>query len=227
MAQFEGYGKTIEDAVANVLAEQLPGVDRDLVSVEVLENPKSGFLGIGSTMAKVRVTYDLPCDNSAEGFLSGLFAQMGIAVSVDVTEKEDGSLAIDLSGENMGLLIGRRGETLDALQHITNLVVNHGAQKHIRITMDTENYRQKREESLIRLAKKVSGQVLKYKRNRTLEPMNAYERHVIHTALQEVENVETSSVGTEPNRRVVISYTGPNAGRNNGSYRRGGYASEY
>lgn len=227
MAQFEGYGKTIDEAVSNVLAEQLPGVDRDLVSVEVLENPKSGFLGIGSTQAKVRVTYDLPCDNSAEGFLSGLFQQMGLEVSVDITEQEDGALAINLSGDNMGLLIGRRGETLDAIQHITNLVVNRGAGKHVRVTMDTENYRAKREESLIRLAKKVSSQVVKYKRNRTLEPMNAYERHVIHTALQEVENVDTSSVGTEPNRRVVISYTGPDAGRNGGNYRRGGYASQY
>ncbi|MBQ3055700.1 MAG: protein jag [Oscillospiraceae bacterium] len=225
MAQFEATGKTIEEAISNACSTA--GVDRDSVSVEVLENPKSGFLGIGGQLAKVRVTYEEAIDNSVEGFLSGLFQHMGVEATATVTETEDGNLAIDLAGENMGLLIGRRGETLDALQHITNLVVNRGAEKHVRVTMDTENYRQKREESLIRLAKKTASQVVKYRRNRTLEPMNAYERHVIHTALQEFENVDTSSVGTEPNRRVVISYTGPDAGRSSGNYRRGGYSSGY
>ncbi len=225
MAQFEATGKTIDEAILNACGAA--GVDRDAVSVEVLENPKSGFLGIGGQLAKIRITWEEASDSSVEGFLSGLFALMGVDATATVTEGEDGNLAIDLAGENMGLLIGRRGETLDALQHITNLVVNHGSDKHVRVTMDTENYRKKREEALVRLAKKVASQVVKYKRNRTLEPMNAYERHVIHTALQEFENVDTSSVGTEPNRRVVISYTGPDAGSRSGSYRRGGYSSGY
>lgn len=225
MAQFEATGKTIDEAILNACRDA--GVDRDSVSVEVLENPKSGFLGIGGQLAKVRITWEDVLDNSVEGFLSGLFQHMGVDATATITETEDGNLAIDLAGENMGLLIGRRGETLDALQHITNLVVNRNAEKHVRVTMDTENYRQKREEALVRLAKKVAGQVVKYKRNRTLEPMNAYERHVIHTALQEIEHVDTSSVGTEPNRRVVVSYTGPDAGSRSGNYRRGGYSSGY
>ena len=113
---------------------------------------------------------------------------------------------VDLVGENLGILIGRRGETLDAIQHLTNYAVNRGQNKRARINVDAENYRRKREESLQRLAQKVAGKVVKYRRNITLEPMNAYERHVIHAALQDMDNITTHSTGVEPNRCVVIEY---------------------
>ncbi len=113
---------------------------------------------------------------------------------------------MEVAGPGMGTIIGRRGETLDAIQHLTNYVVNRGSEKHVHISVDAENYREKREESLVHLAEKMAAKVLKYKRSMALEPMNSYERHVIHTALQDFEGVSTGSTGTEPNRRVVISY---------------------
>lgn len=112
-------------------------------------------------------------------------------------------------GDTLGILIGRRGETLDAIQHLTNYAVNRGSDKHMHISVDAESYRAKREESLVRLAEKMAAKAIKYKRSMALEPMNSYERHVIHTALQDYEGVTTSSTGTEPNRRVVVSYEKP------------------
>lgn len=219
----EATGKTIDDAIAAAL-KMLGDVDRDLVSVEVLENPKSGFLGIGGTPAKVSVCLEeAESATSVEDFIANLLVKMGNDAKVDSKMTEDGNIAIELTGENMGVLIGRRGETLDAIQHIANLVANKGREEHVRVIVDTENYRAKRTETLENLAKKVAGQVLKYKRNKVLEPMNAYERHVIHAALQDVENVSTSSTGVEPNRRVVVNYTGPDAG----SYNRRPYRPRY
>ena len=119
----------------------------------------------------------------------------------------DESYSVDLVGENLGILIGRRGETLDAIQHLANYAVNRGQNKRVRINVDAENYRLKREESVQPLAQKVAGKVTKYRRNITLEPMNAYERHVIHAALQDYPDVTTYSTGTEPNRRIVVAYS--------------------
>jgi len=204
----EATGKTIEEAISNGL-EMLGGVDRDLVSVEVLEKPKAGFLGIGGTAARVSLSYQENDGDKVKSFLTGLFDKMEVPAEVaTVIDEAKGTVSVDIAGENMGILIGRRGETLDAIQHITNLVVNHGESKHLKVMIDTENYRKKREEALTRLALKVAGQAKKYRRNKVLEPMNAYERHVIHAALQEVEDISTSSTGVEPNRRVVITYTG-------------------
>ena len=131
---------------------------------------------------------------------------MGLEAEISITEREGGGLLVDLQGPGMGAVIGRRGETLDAIQHLTNYAVNHGSEKHLRISVDAENYRAKREESLSRLAEKMAEKAIKYKRSMALEPMNSYERHVIHTALQNYEGVTTASTGTEPNRRVVVSY---------------------
>lgn len=218
--RIEATGKTIEEAIANGL-EMLGGIDRDLVSVEVLEKPKAGFLGIGGTSAKVSISMQEDSSSKACDFLQELFEKMDTVVEVCVAQKDENTLGIELKGENMGVLIGRRGETLDAIQHIVNLVVNRGDEKHTRVTLDTENYRKKREESLERLAHKVAGQVVKYKKNKVLEPMNAYERHVIHAALQDQQEVSTSSTGSDPNRRIVISYTGSGAARpQSQSYRR-------
>lgn len=201
----EVSGKTEDDAVANAL-KQL-GRDRDEVSVEILERAKSGFLGIGGTPAVVRVSYTYMESKTeqVEVFLKGLFSHMGVEAVPEIRE-EDGTIYVNLTGENIGALIGRRGETLDAVQHLANYSVNHGGGDRVRICIDAENYRAKRTEALENLARKVASKVVKYRRNVMLEPMNAYERHVIHTALQDVADVTTYSTGTEPNRRVVVAY---------------------
>jgi len=138
-------------------------------------------------------------------FLLGLMERMDTAATPEVREEEE-TLHIELCGPGMGSVIGRRGETLDAIQHLTNYAVNRGLDKRIRVYIDAENYRKKREEILVRLAQKVAEKVVRYRKNMGLEPMNAYERHVIHTALQDMPSVTTYSSGTEPNRRVLVVY---------------------
>lgn len=142
-------------------------------------------------------------------FLTGLMERMEVSAEMEITPRENGGVNVNLSGEGIGAIIGRRGETLDAIQHLTNYVVNRGNDKHLHISVDAESYRDKREESLTRLAEKMAAKAIKYKRSMALEPMNSYERHVIHTALQNYEGVTTSSTGVEPNRRVVVSYVKP------------------
>ena len=226
-------------------------MERDDVSVEIVERAKSGFLGIGAQPAKIRVSWETedpaptpapvrpaeettapaakpaekpapakpaetavaaaPADEADDytavrSFLTGLLEHMGIEAEISMSEREGGGIAVELAGPGMGAVIGRRGETLDAIQHLTNYAVNHGSEKHLRVSVDAENYRAKREESLTKLAEKMAEKAIKYKRSMALEPMNSYERHVIHTALQNYEGVSTASTGTEPNRRVVVSY---------------------
>ena len=230
----ESTGKSEEAAIEAAL--QKLGMDRDEVSVEILERAKSGFLGIGSCPAKVKVSYEAPDEPEerpapaevtpaeaelvkaaepavreeapspaapvAEGekaeridaFLTGLLAQMGTEARPVIRVDENGTYQVELVGRELGGLIGRRGETLDAIQQLTGYAVNHGQSKRVRIHVDAEGYRAKREE-------------VKYRRNVTLEPMNAYERHVIHTALQETPDITTYSIGTEPNRRTVVAYS--------------------
>ena len=292
-------GKSIQLAVDAALAEL--SLDRDAVSVEVLENAKSGFLGIGASPAKVKVSYEVPDpkpvepapalsaasrkpkkqaprlekplempkppvmpeppkaeaprreapklekpelpakpekpekpaqpkkqaprreapkaapkeyapaapgsqEERVETFLKGLLERMESAAVPHAFRKDSETIGVELVGEDLGVLIGRRGETLDAIQHLANYALNHDSSKRIRVTVDAENYRGKREESLRHLAQKMAAKVVKYRKNMTLEPMNAYERHVIHATLQDVPNVTTYSTGTEPNRRVVIAY---------------------
>ena len=273
MSYIDVTGKTEEEAISSALAQL--GMDRDDVSVEILERAKSGFLGMGAKPARVRVTYgpdeapmeeitapvkpavtekkeepkkeqpkpqqprkeqpkakpqpkreekrpepesrpeepavELPeCrdDNSLRiaGFLTGLLEHMDSPAAVKVYEEEKGRYKVILEGQKLGALIGRRGETLDAIQQLTNYAVNSGKDKRIRVHVDAENYRARREASLESLAMKVAAKVKKYRRSVTLEAMNAYERHVIHAALQDVKGVTTYSVGTEPNRRVVVAY---------------------
>lgn len=249
MRYIDVTGKTEEEAIRAALSQL--GLERDDVSVEILERSKSGFLGIGSSPAKVRVSYELdvaeepevpqakpaekkPVEKKPEGkpepapekqpeqpaapvsdtedadriraFLTGLLEHMDCRAQVKVYEEEKNRYKVILEGQRLGALIGRRGETLDAIQQLTNYAVNSGRDKRVRIHVDAENYRAKREQSLESLANKVAGKVLKYRRSVTLEPMNAYERHVIHAALQDKEGVTTYSIGTEPNRRVVVAY---------------------
>ena len=298
-------GKTIDLAIESALTQL--GLDRDSVSVQVLQQAKAGFLGFGAQPAKVQVTYEAPdpvvvpdrpksalgsasrskpkakpvekkpepkveapkvvapkaeppkteapkvpqpkapkvekkvekaekkvekktekaekkvekkteapkvyapaeagsVEEKIEVFIKGLLEKMGSDAVPHAWKESDNTFKVELTGSDLGYLIGRRGDTLDAIQHLANYTINRGVDGHIRINVDAEDYRQKREDSLRRYARKKAQQVLKARRRTTLEPMNAYERHVIHAALQDMENITTHSTGTEPNRRVVIEY---------------------
>ena len=295
-------GKTIDLAIEAALAQL--GLDRDSVSVQVLQKEKAGFLGFGAAPAKVQVTYEVPdpvvvpekpksalgsasrsnkakvnnpapkpeapkaepkketpkaepkketpkaepkkeapkaepqkeapkaerkprqerkaeapkqvkeytpaeagsVEEKIEQFIQGLLEHMGSKAVPHAVKGENNTYHVELVGEDLGYLIGRRGDTLDAIQHLSNYSINRGVEGHIRINVDAEDYRAKREDSLRKYARKKAQQVLKARRRTTLEPMNAYERHVIHAALQDMENISTHSTGSEPNRRVVIEY---------------------
>ena len=299
-------GKTIDLAIESALSQL--GLDRDSVSVTVLQQAKSGFLGFGAQNAKVQVTYEVPdpvpekeekpksalgsasrskpkapaapvkkpeapqppkaeppkpapqpaptpapqpaptpapakrpepprqdrprppkpprpekpkapaapktytpaepgsVEEKIEVFIKGLLEHMDSNAVPHCWKDEGNTYKVDLVGDDLGYLIGRRGDTLDAIQHLTNYTINRDVEGHIRVNVDAECYREKREESLRRYARKKAQQVLKARRRTTLEPMNAYERHVIHAALQDMENITTHSTGVEPNRRVVIEY---------------------
>ena len=275
-------GKTIDEAVEAALAQL--ALTRDDITYQVLAMPKSGFLGLGASPAKVEVTYEAPdpapkvalssasrskpkakpvvvekkeeapkavapaapvkaepkkespkparepkpvreeapkapkapktyapaeagsTEEKIETFLKGLLEHMGSTAVPHAWKAEENTYKVDLVGDDLGYLIGRRGDTLDAIQHLCNYSVKRGVEGHIRINVDAEEYREKREDSLRRYARKKAQQVLKNRRRTTLEPMNAYERHVIHAALQDMDNITTHSTGTEPNRRVVIEY---------------------
>ena len=294
-------GKTIDEAKANAVAQL--GLDADGFSYQVLQLPKSGFLGFGAQPAKIEVSYEVPdpkpeapkvalsaasrskpkpakkpeapkqeapakaeapkaeavkpvapvepkeespkpekkerrepkekkplpprepkepkapkepkvyvpaepgsVEEKIEQFLSGLLEHMGSKAVPHCWKEEGNTYQVELVGEDLGYLIGRRGDTLDAIQHLANYSINRGVEGHVRINVDAESYREKREESLRRYAVKKAQQVLKMRRRTTLEPMNAYERHVIHAALQEMDNITTHSTGVEPNRCVVIEY---------------------
>ena len=294
-------GKTIDLAIEAALTQL--GLERDDVSVQVLAQAKSGFLGFGASPAKVQVTYEAPdpipeapkvalssasrskpkaaapvkkpqapkeeapkakaetpkteapkaeapkapkapkaetpkaepkpkaekqprqpkeetpkapktytpaeagsTEEAIEQFLKGLLEHMGSNAVPHAWKVDKNTYKVDLVGDDLGYLIGRRGDTLDAIQHLCNYSIKRGSEGHIRINVDAEEYREKREDSLRRYARKKAQQVLKNRRRTTLEPMNAYERHVIHATLQEMENITTHSTGTEPNRRVVIEY---------------------
>ena len=145
-------------------------------------------------------------EERVEVFIKGLLEHMDSKAVPHCQKVEGNTYKVDLVGDDLGYLIGRRGETLDAIQHLANYTINRDVDGHIRINVDAESYREKREESLRRYARKKAQQVLKARRRTTLEPMNAYERHVIHAALQEMDNITTHSTGVEPNRRVVIEY---------------------
>ena len=298
-------GKTIDLAIEAALTQL--GLDRDSVSVTVLQQAKAGFLGFGAQPAKVQVAYEAPdpvpekvekpksalgsasrskpkaaapvkkpepvkapeapkaepvkaekkpepvkapkaekpkaekkpepkpekpkapkaekkvekkveapkeyapaeagsVEEKIETFIKGLLEHMDSTAVPHAWKDADNTYKVDLVGDDLGYLIGRRGDTLDAIQHLANYTINRDVEGHIRINVDAESYRQKREDSLRRYARKKAQQVLKNRRRTTLEPMNAYERHVIHASLQEMDNITTHSTGTEPNRRVVIEY---------------------
>lgn len=204
MKQVEKIGRTVDEAIA--LALQELNVNREKVNIEVLDEGNKGIFGIfGGKESRVRVTIKNDAIDRAERFLKDLFSAMKIDVDIDCIETSD-SLEIILNGDKMGILIGRRGENLDALQYLVSIIVNKGEKEFIRVVLDSENYRQKRKETLIKLANRLAAKVARDRKNITLEPMNPYERRIIHSALQNNKYVETSSIGEEPNRRIIVSY---------------------
>lgn len=205
MAEYvEKTGKTVEEAVEAALSEL--AVDRDSVTYEILEEPSKGFLGIiGGKQAKVRVTVkEVSAEDKADKFLHEIFAAMQLEVGID-KEERDGYHIYNLNGENMGILIGKHGQTLDALQYLTNLAANHGEnEEKIRIVLDIEDYRRRREDTLKHLATRLADKARRTKQKIVLEPMNRHERKVIHMALQNSRGIMTYSAGDEPFRKVVI-----------------------
>lgn len=222
MEYIEVTGKTVDDAITE--ACQKLSVTSDRLDYEVVENGSSGFLGfaVKPAVIKARIkdenaketvsetksdnakTEQTGVQNDPKEFLSKVFDAMGMKVQIDV-EKTDEEINIELSGDDMGVLIGKRGQTLDSLQYLTSLVVNKGSSSYTRVKVDTENYRVRRKETLENLAKNLAYKVKRTKRPVTLEPMNPYERRVIHSALQNDKYVSTHSEGEEPYRKVVIT----------------------
>lgn len=199
--------KTVDLAVARG-AEQL-GVSVDQVKHEVVVEPKKGFLGIGSTNAEVKVIYELKPEKLAVDFIRQLISNMELDAEIKVTEGSGNDKNISITGPNTGVLIGHHGETLDALQYLVNLVANRKEnddddRDYAKITVDIENYRQKRTVTLESLAERMAAKVLKYKKSVTLEPMTPYERRIIHSTIQKIDGVSTNSIGNDSNRRVVI-----------------------
>ena len=203
----EFTGKNVSEALTN--ASVSLGVTSDQINYEVVEEGSNGFLGIGSKDAIIRVTLsdeEIKADEAAKKFLYDVFAAMQIEVNVNCKFDEiDNNLDIELSGPEMGVLIGKRGQTLDSLQYLTNLAVNHKSGSYVRVKIDTEDYRRRRKETLENLAKNMSYKVKRTRRPVSLEAMNPYERRIIHSALQNDQYVTTHSEGEEPYRHVVIT----------------------
>lgn len=194
--------KTVQAAVE--LALQELGLSEDKVSVEILDEGSRGLFGIGAKDALVKVTPSLDLEARARDFLGDVFFAMGLKVDIHV-ESSEKMMKIDLSGDNMGIIIGKRGDTLDALEHLTSLCVNRGDGEYVKVILDTENYREKRHATLVKLANNLARSVVKNRRKVTLEPMSSNERRIIHSTLQNNPEVDTYSVGEEPNRRIVIA----------------------
>lgn len=202
MQTIEKTAKTKEEAIAAALAEL--NATEDEVEIETVEEGSKGFLGLGSKDAVVKVTLLPNPERRAKDFLNGIFDILGEEVNVDV-QTDDDTIKVEFTGPDMGIVIGKRGETLDALQYLTSLVVNRGDSDFKKVSLDTENYREKRNAALESLAHKLAKKVTRTRRSTTLEPMNSYERRIIHSALQDDPYVTTYSIGQGVNRKVVIA----------------------
>lgn len=207
MDYIEVSAKTVSEAITE--ACQKLGVTSDKLDYTVVDEGSSGFLGIGSKPATIKAAVmmtEVSLEDKAKAFLNDVFAAMNMTVVVEVSYNEnEKNMDIDLSGDEMGILIGKRGQTLDSLQYLVSLVVNKEVDDYIRVKVDTENYRQRRKETLENLAKNIAFKVKKTRRSVSLEPMNPYERRIIHSALQNDKYVVTHSEGEEPFRRVVVT----------------------
>ena len=199
----EVSAKNVDDAVIEACQKLV--VTRDKLEYEVIEEGSNGFLGIGSKPAVIKARVKATVDGKAVDFLKEVFAAMNMAVVIDAKfDETDHNLDIDLSGDDMGVLIGKRGQTLDSLQYLVSLVVNKDTEDYIRVKVDTEDYRRRRKETLENLAKNIAFKVKRSKRSFALEPMNPYERRIIHAALQNDKYVATKSEGEEPYRKVIV-----------------------
>lgn len=197
--------KTVEEAIVDGTAQL--GVSKEDISYEILEEPKKGFLGMGAIPAKVKVTYILKPLEAARAFVETLLRDLGIEGEISVHDDGDGEALITITGEGVSALIGHHGDTMEAFQYLVNLAANKKddeGRQYTRINIDIENYREKREETLRRLSAKVAAKVKKSGKNIALEPMNAYERRIIHAEIQKIDGVSTNSVGVEGNRRVIV-----------------------
>lgn len=204
MEYVEFSAKTVDDAITEACTKL--AVTSDKLDYVVLEEGSSGFLGIGAKAAVIKAKTKSTVIDIAKTFLQDVFEAMDMPVAVDIKyDDKESTMNIDLKGEEMGILIGKRGQTLDSLQYLLSLVVNREKDQYIRVKLDTENYRQRRQDTLENLARNISFKVKKSKRAVSLEPMNPYERRVIHSALQNDKYVSTHSEGEEPFRRVVVT----------------------
>ncbi len=198
--------KSVEEALT-LAAEQL-GVREADVKYTVIAEAKRGFLGLGATDAEISAYYIPRGEQAAIDFINTVIADMNLTANIDIRDGASGELLIDITGEGSGMLIGHHGDTLDALQYLLNLAANRREEgekrEYLKVTLDIEGYRAKREETLRALARKQADKVLKYKRSVMLEPMNPYERRIIHSEVQNIKGVSTNSIGSENNRKIVI-----------------------
>jgi spoIIIJ-associated protein len=205
--------KSVEEAVAKAVTE-LGAPSADKIEYTVLEDAKKGFLGIGATDARITASYVLGGEQEALAFIKKLIADMNIEAEITMTDGDNGEKRITVNGQSAAILIGHHGETLDSLQYLANLAANKRIDgkkgEYVKISVDVEGYRAKREETLRALARKMAGRVIKYKKSVMLEPMNPYERRIIHSEIQGIEGVSTNSIGSENNRKVVIFLDGDN-----------------
>lgn len=200
----EFAGKTVDDAITEALVAL--GATSDQIEYEVVEKGSSGFLGIGTKSAVIKARKKCTAEDKIEGFIKDVAHAMGIEVRVEIKkDEEDNTYAVELFGDEMGILIGKRGQTLDSLQYLTNLAINKDVDEYIKVKIDTEDYRNRRKETLENLAKNIAYKVKKTRRPVSLEPMNPFERRVIHSALQQDKFVTTHSEGEEPYRHVVVT----------------------
>ena len=200
-------GRSVEEALEKAVAE-LGAPNAEAIEYTVIEAPKKGFLGFGSAPAKISASYTVKGADIALDFIRNLVAGMGLDAKVTLTDGEDDNKMIRVDGESAGVLIGHHGDTLDSLQYLANLAANKKVagekREYCRITVDVENYRFKREETLRALARRMADKVLRYKKSVMLEPMNPYERRIIHSEVQKIAGVSTNSIGSENNRKVVL-----------------------
>jgi len=225
----EVTGKTVEDAITEALIQL--GSTRENVDIEVIEKESAGFLGLNRKPAKIRAAVKETIEDKAIGFLNKIFEIMEIQSEITVSfDEEEKTMNINIVGEDMGVLIGKRGQTLDSLQYLVSLVVNKESEDYIKVKLDTENYRERRKETLENLAKNIAYKVRKTGKSVSLEPMNPYERRIIHSALQNDKYVETHSEGEEPYRKIVVTlkkgvkvYNRSYGYNRNNNYRKGGY----
>lgn len=205
----EKTAKSVNEALALALEEL--HAEEDEVNVDIIQENSKGFLGIGAKDAKISVTLKEPAVKAAKSFLSDILSAMKIDAQIDIN-LDNNNLDIEFKGDCMGIIIGKHGDTLDALQYLTSLIVNHDSEEYIKVSVDTENYRSKREEALVSLSNRLAENVTASGRKKVLEPMNPYERRIIHAALQTNTNVTTYSIGDEPYRKVVIAPKNPKSG---------------